>query len=143
MSIRKIIVPLRCSERALGVPESRALLVASCVLRSRGAWQRVSGVLCRVHSRAMAAATSNGITLKGSVDIVTEFFGYSINRCASVIRSLEIMDCQHHVLRCRAADRWLTRLLVSCLPRYYLHSSSVAAFCTRCALPGSINLHVS
>ena len=30
---------------------------------------------------AAKAATSNGITLKGSVDIVTEFFGYSINRC--------------------------------------------------------------
>jgi hypothetical protein len=33
---------------------------------------------------ASKAATSNGITLKGSVDIVTEFFGYSINRCATL-----------------------------------------------------------
>ena len=33
---------------------------------------------------AAKAGTSNGITLKGSVDIVTEFFGYSINRCELV-----------------------------------------------------------
>lgn len=38
-------------------------------------------VLVLAVTMASKAATSNGITLKGSVDIVTEFFGYSINRC--------------------------------------------------------------
>lgn len=32
---------------------------------------------------AVATAAKTEITLKGSVDIVTEFFGYSINRCVA------------------------------------------------------------
>lgn len=35
---------------------------------------------CNAH-QGTATDTKNIITLKGSVEIVTEFFGYSINRC--------------------------------------------------------------
>ena len=36
---------------------------------------------------ATATGTKNEITLKGSVEIVTEFFGYAINRCGRRTRS--------------------------------------------------------
>jgi hypothetical protein len=36
---------------------------------------------------ATATATRNEITIKGSVEIVTEFFGYAINRWTSGLGS--------------------------------------------------------
>jgi hypothetical protein len=36
--------------------------------------------LSDLQAAATATATKNEITLKGSVEVVTEFFGYSINR---------------------------------------------------------------
>lgn len=35
---------------------------------------------------SQAQATKNKITLKGSAKIVTEFFHYSVNRCARFIK---------------------------------------------------------
>jgi hypothetical protein len=39
---------------------------------------------CAAPLKATAQQTQNVITIKGSTDIVTEFFGYSINRCRSL-----------------------------------------------------------
>ena len=47
-------------------------------------WAHVTGRNARFHARCVQAASGTAskseITLKGSVEIVTEFFGYSINR---------------------------------------------------------------
>jgi hypothetical protein len=87
---------------------------------------------------ASKAATSNGITLKGSVDIVTEFFGYSINRCATLPAPLRC--CMALLLR-RADPRLVAggvSLSLSVCAWVWRRAATVAgtkpaAFCTRCA----------
>jgi hypothetical protein len=50
-----------------------------------------------------SAVARNEITLKGSVEIVTEFFGYAINKCAAGRRGREVLPRKHNTARRRDA----------------------------------------
>ena len=63
---------------------------------------------------AMATAQKTAITLRGSVEIVTEFFGYSVNRCArpraradAFAAAPRCLPSRRRALRRRASGRWL------------------------------------
>lgn len=49
--------------------------------------------------QATSQLTENIITLKGSTELVTEFFSYSINRCTSALQYLlcHVRDCNSMV----------------------------------------------